>query len=76
MKTTGGDAFITYHMLYHYTKISKNRQNYKMDDIIPDACMKFEKYSIKTVGQDAFCSYYISNNYFKISKFASYSKIV
>ena len=29
------------------------------DDIILDACMKFENYLIKTVGEDAFCSYCI-----------------
>ena len=29
------------------------------DDIIPDACMQFEKFPIKTVGEEAFYSYYI-----------------
>ena len=71
IKTVGGDAFCSHYILYHYFKISKNRQKFKnssmvkkkstshMSDIILDACMKFQKYPIKTVGGDAFCSHYI-----------------
>ena len=65
MKTGGGDAFITYHILYHYFKISKIRPKYKngpivkistsqADEVILDACMKFENYPIKTVVEDHF----------------------
>ena len=76
MKTVGRDAFCTYHILYHYfqkCKKYKNRPIVKRskrqaDDIILDACMKFESYPIKTVGEDAFYSNYISYNYFKTSK--------
>ena len=39
-----------------------------MSNIILDACMKYENYSIKIVGEDAFYSYYILYHYFKISK--------
>ena len=39
-----------------------------MSDIILDACMQYENYSIKTVGVEAFYSYYILYHYFKISK--------
>ena len=74
IKTVGGDAFYSYYILYHYFKISKNRQKFKnssmvkkstkkstsqMTDIILDACMKFQNYPIKTVGGDAFYSHYI-----------------
>ena len=76
MKPVGRDAFSTYHILYHYFKNVKNTKNRPIvkrsksqaDDIILDACMKFERYPIKTVGEDAYYSYYISYNYFKISK--------
>ena len=79
IKTVGGDAFYSYYILYHYFKISKNRQKFKnssmvkkstsqMTDIILDACMKFQNYPIKTVGGDAFYSHYILYHYFKISK--------
>ena len=80
METVGRDAFITHHTLYHYFKTSKKspkvqrigpifkRSTSQADDIILDACMKFENYLIKTVREDAFCSYCILNNYFKISK--------
>ena len=66
MKNVGGDAFITYHTLYYYFKISEIRQKIKGDptvntkstsqagDIILDACMKFENYPIKTVRENAF----------------------
>ena len=68
--TVGEDAFFSYYMLNHYFKISKIRQNLKngpmvkkstnqVNDIILDACMKFQNYPIKTVGGDAFYSYYI-----------------
>ena len=70
IKTVGGDAFYSHYILYHYFKISKNRQKFKnssmvqkstsqMSDIILDACMKFQNYPIKTVGGDAFYSHYI-----------------
>ena len=70
IKTVGGDAFYSHYILYHYFKISKNRQKFKkssmvkkntsqMSDIILDACMKFQNHPIKTVGGDAFYSYYI-----------------
>ena len=70
MKTVGADAFITYHTLYHYFKISKIRPKFKKGsiikestsktyDIIINACVKYENYLIKTVGEDAFYSYYI-----------------
>ena len=70
MTTVGGDAFYSYYILYHYFKISKNRQKFKnssmvkkgtsqVSDIILDACMKFQNYPMKTVGGDAFYSYYI-----------------
>ena len=73
----GGDAFITYNILYHYFKISKIRPKYKnslivkrstsqVSDIILDACMQFENYPITTVGEEAFYSYYIYH-YFKNS---------
>ena len=39
-----------------------------MNNIILDACVEFENYSIKTIGEDAFYSYYILYHYFKISK--------
>ena len=82
MKTVGRDAFSTYHILYHYfqkCKKYKNRPIVKRskcqaDDIIPDACMKFESYPIKTVEEDAYYSYYISYNYFKISKLQKIQK--
>ena len=47
-----------------------------MNNIILDACVKFENYPIKTVGEDAFYSYHILYHYFKISKIAKNSKIV
>ena len=70
IKTVGGDAFYSHYILYHYFKISKNRQKFKnssmvrkstsqMSDIILDACMKFQNYPMKTVGGDAFYSHYI-----------------
>ena len=70
IKTVGGDAFYSHYILYHYFKISKNRQKFKnssmvkkstshMSDIILDACIKFQNYPIKTVGGDAFHSHYI-----------------
>ena len=76
IKTVGGDAFYSHYILYHYFKISKNRQKIKNDsmvkkstsqmrDIILDACMEFQNYPIKTVGGDAFYSYYILYHYFK-----------
>ena len=64
MKTIGGQAFITYHILYHYIKISKICRKFKnslivkkkstsqVSDIIVNACMQFENYPIKTVGED------------------------
>ena len=69
MKTVGEDAFITYHISYHYFKISKIRQIFKNgpiikkstskeDDIILDVCVKYVNYPINTV-EDAFYSYYI-----------------
>ena len=82
------DAFITHHTLYHYIKTSKNspklqrngpifkKSTSQADDIIHDACMKFENYLIQTVGEDAFCSYCILYNYFKISKTRKKSKIL
>ena len=59
--------------LFQKCKKYKNRPIVKRsksqaDDIILDACMRFERYPIKTVGEDAYYSYYISYNYFKISK--------
>ena len=78
MKTVG-DASITYHILYHYLKISKIRQKFKnslivkkkstsqVSDIIVNACMQFENFPIKTV-EEAFYSFYIIHHYFKISK--------
>ena len=79
IKTVGEDAFYSYYILYHYFKISKIRQKFKnspivkkstsqVNNIILDACVEFENYSIKTVGEDAFYSYYILYHYFKISK--------
>ena len=79
MKTVGDDAFITYHVLNHYFKISKVRQKFKNSlivkkaqargsDIILNACMQYKNYPIKTVGEEAFYSYYIIHHYFKISK--------
>ena len=79
IKNVGGDAFYSYYILYHYFKISKNRQKFKttlmvqkstsqVSDIILYACMKFQNYPIKTVGRDAFYSYYIFYHYFKIKK--------
>ena len=79
IKTVGENIFYRHYALYHYFKISKNRQKFKnnlivkigksqLGDIILDACMKFENYPIKTVGVDAFYSYYILYHYFKISK--------
>ena len=51
--TEGSDAFITYHISYHYFKTSKIPQKFKTGpiikesisktyDIILDACMKYE----------------------------------
>ena len=79
IKTVGKEAFYSYFILYHYFKISKNRQKFKnslivkkstsqVNDIILGACMQFENYPIKTVGGEAFYSYYILYHYFKISK--------
>ena len=80
IKIVGRDAFYSHYILYHYFKISKNRQKSKsssmvkkkntsqMSDIILDACMKFEDYPIKTVGGDAFYSHCILYHYFKVSK--------
>ena len=34
------------------------------DNIMPDACTKFQNYPMKTVGGDAFYSYYILYDYF------------
>ena len=75
MKTGGGDAFIIYNILCHYFKILKIRPKYKngpivnrstsqANEMVLDACMKFENYPIKTVGEDLFSRHYISYNYF------------
>ena len=53
-------------LFQNFQKLKKSTS--QADDIILDACMKFENYLIKTVGEDAFCSYCILCNYFKISK--------
>ena len=37
MKTVGADAFITYHISYHYFKISKIRKKFKNGPIIKKA---------------------------------------
>ena len=61
IKTFGEDAFYSYYILYHYFKISKNRQKFKnnlivqkrtnqINNIILNACIKFESFPIKTVG--------------------------
>ena len=80
----GGDAFITYNILYHYFKISKIRPKYKnslivkrstsqVSDIILDACMQFENYPITTVGRRGILQLlYIP----LFQKFAKNSKIV
>ena len=79
MKTVGEEAFIIYHILYTYIKISKIGQKFRnslivkkstsqLSDIIVNACMQFENFPIKTVGVEAFYSFYIIHNYFKISK--------
>ena len=79
MKTVGGDAFITYHILFHYFKISKISQKFKnslivkkitsqVSDIIVDARIQFENFPIKTVRDEAFYSYYIIHHYFKFLK--------
>ena len=39
-----------------------------MSDVIVNACMQFENFSIKTVGEEAFYSYYILYHYFKTSQ--------
>ena len=39
-----------------------------MGNVILDACLKIDNYTMKTIGVDAFYSYYISYHYFKISK--------
>ena len=63
------EAFYSYHILYHYFKISKIRQKFKnrmivkkstshVRDIILEACMQIENYPIKTVGGEAFYSYH------------------
>ena len=55
------DAFCSYYISYNYFKISKTRQKFKntpiikrstsqVNDIVLDACMKFENYPIKAVG--------------------------
>ena len=78
MKTVRGDVLITYHILYHYSKKIKKspkiqkwsdrqRSESQADDIILDACMKFENRPIKTVGEETFYSYFILSHYFKIS---------
>ena len=81
IKTIGGEAFYSYHTLYHYFKISKNRQfknslivkksTSQVSDIILDACMQFEIYPNKTVGGEAFYSYHILYHFF----FAKFQKI-
>ena len=79
MKTVGGEAFITYHILYNYIKMSKICQKFKnslivkkstsqVSDIIVNAYMQFENFPVKTVGEEAFYSFYIIHHYFKISK--------
>ena len=65
MKTAGGDAFITYHILYNYFKISKIRQRFKnrpivnksitqVGDNILNGCKNFKRYLTNTVGGDRF----------------------
>ena len=76
-----------YHLLYIIPWIKKIRPKYKnssivkrsksqADEIILDACMKFENNPFKTVGEDAIFSYYKSDNYFKLTKIPKKSKIV
>ena len=62
IKTVREDTFYSFDMLFHYFKISKNRQKIKnspivkkstnqVSDIILDAYIKFQNYPIKTVGK-------------------------
>ena len=62
IKTVREEAFYSYYIIHHYFKISKIRQKFKnssivkknttqVSNIIFDACMQYENYSIKTVGE-------------------------
>ena len=76
IKTVGEDAFYSYYILYHYFKFQKfkncpivKKSTSQVINIILNACMEFENYSINTVGEEAFYSYYILYLFFfKISK--------